>query len=278
MTETVCWSGDQTQGKRNYQEDYYKIIPPNAECHQLVCILADGMGGHAAGDVASKLAVEAFRDEIRKSGNVPHSQFLQALDAANRAIVNHITTNPEANGMGTTLVGLELDGDQLHWISVGDSILYQVSGSSVKRLNANHSMAPQLDAAAKRGEITREEALNSPSRNALLSALTGDPVGRVDISRTPWKVGSDDLILLASDGLETLAPEKIGELLLRNANGSAEHLCKTLLDAIEAENSPGQDNTTIIVARPFSISALGENLRDKTNDDDEVITRAIEPR
>lgn len=273
------WHAAQIQGSRSYQEDMFEIVPPGPAGAAMLCMLADGMGGHAAGDVAASLAIKAFKTEVlRARGGSLHSEFLKGLDEANRSISHHIKGHPETSGMGCTLLAVEISNEGVNWISVGDSLLYHYDGVSLSRLNADHSMAPQLDAAAKRGEITQDEALNSSSRNVLLSAVSGASISRVDVSRSPLMMKEDGILIAASDGLETLSKDQLLSLLEQTRHLDAEVICNALLGAVESAEQDGQDNTSVIVAKHTAELATRYDEADLPSSQDEVITRVVESR
>ena len=268
MTSTTLdFAGAQIAGKRAYQEDAFAFRDRTGDGAGLVCLLADGMGGHAAGDVAAQLSISVFAEELEGLSSPLHGQFMRALDQANRAISRTAKDDPDKAGMGCTFVAAEITDGQCHWISIGDSPLFYVSGTSIRRINADHSMAVQLDAAAERGEITREEAANSSSRNVLLSALTGDPITRVDQSKSGQVLAPGDWIILASDGIETLTPDEIVNIISGRPNANAEEVCASLLEAVEARDRSGQDNATVLAVR----ISTGNTAPDS----DEVITRPV---
>ena len=242
----ITLAAGQILGQRSRQEDAFRVVQLPEE-NTIVCVLADGMGGHAGGDVAANLVVKVFADEILSKDLPYHRQFANILDRANRAIENRIETDPALFGMGSTLVCAEIINDQIYWVSVGDSLLLHASNSEVKRLNADHSIAARLDKAAERGDITWEEAKNSKSRNALLSALTGEPISRVDISRMPVQLKHGDFLLLASDGIETLNQAEILEILAANTNEQPDLIIPEILESIERKQRGNQDNATIIL-------------------------------
>jgi len=241
-------AGQQGIGDRSYQEDAFRIFELGRALEPfLVAILADGMGGHAAGDIASNTAADAFAKSISDTAAPPYSRLVSGLDDANRAIRTRVEAEPACAGMGTTLVAVVLSADGLRWISVGDSLLLHVSKAGISRLNADHSMAPRLDAAARRGEITPEEAANSPSRSALLSAISGEDISRVDLSMEPLEIADGDRIIVASDGLDTLALDEIVSISDEMADQSIEHVANMLVRAVEERRKPKQDNVTVIV-------------------------------
>ena len=269
MTRAMLdYAGGQIAGKRAYQEDAFAFRALKGKDESLICLLADGMGGHAAGDVAANTSIQAFSDAIEWHSPPIQAQFVRALDKANRAIYSKAKDDPAKAGMGCTFVAVEVANGVCNWISIGDSPLFHISGNQIRRINADHSMAQQLDAAAARGEITVEEARNSSSRNILLSALTGDPISRMDQSKTARRLIKDDWVILASDGLETLAPDEILSVVVGNPRASAKQMCQLLLDAVDARDAPSQDNATVIAVRVL------EQPTDAVPDD-EVITRPI---
>jgi len=265
------YAGAQIGGKRAYQEDAFAFHALKGKDESLICLLADGMGGHAAGDVAANTSIDAFSEAIDWQSPPLKEQFIRALDKANRAIYRKAKDDPAKAGMGCTFVAVEVVNGLCNWISIGDSPLFHISGSKISRINADHSMAQQLDAAAARGEISVEEARTSSSRNILLSALTGDPISRVDQSKTARPLVTGDWIILASDGLETLEPDEILSLIHSNPGASAKQMCGLLLDAVEARDKPSQDNATVMAVRMLEQPAQPADVVP----DDEVITRPI---
>ena len=213
-----------TQGQRGYQEDSALVWPgestfewngsplPEAPGDGLVAVLADGMGGHAGGALASKTVCEAFIDSFARSsgGAAMREQLLQALNAGNDRITDIVRHDPALTGMGSTVVGAIFSANGLEWISVGDSPLYLYRRGEVALLNEDHSLAPALDKMAADGEISEEQARNDPRRHMLRSAITGEELDLIDISKQPLSLEQDDYIIVASDGIHTLEP---GELV-----------------------------------------------------------------
>lgn len=240
---------------------------PSKDGDHLICLLADGMGGHEAGEVASELAVSTFANGIAVNGAPEHSSFMPLLDAANRAIANEVNENPKYAGMGCTLVAMEIIADTFSWISVGDSPLFLLREGKLTRKNADHSIAGRLDAAAAMGEITWEDAKQSPDRNALLSALTGDRISRLDITKEPLLLRENDWLILASDGLETLDDDQIAQTVESVASQRAKDVVDALLQTVTSKASPKQDNTTVIAAKLITL--------DQAVESDNVVTRPI---
>lgn len=267
----IDFAGGQIAGTRDYQEDVYtaQIVENQDGQVSILAVVADGMGGHVGGALAAKLATEQFVSIALQSAPRIASRFTEALDAANRAIARRIAEDATKAGMGCTLLAVDYADGDLHWASVGDSVLYRVSGQHIERLNADHSLAPQIDAAAARGEITHEEAQNSSQRHVLRSALTGDRLTLADIPLRPIKVQRDDWIIIASDGIATLPDDQIISLLQAEPGLSAKSAVSTLLRAIERRAARHQDNATIVAIR------IGEVV---PRDRDQIPTRPIPAR
>ena len=225
------WRGEggQHQGARPYQEDSWalKRLADGA----LLAVVADGMGGHAGGAVASKLAVDAFVKSIEGGGLLS-----EALQSANQAVRAGAVGKPELAGMGATLVGALLLGEQGRWISVGDSPFFLVSATGLEQLNADHSLAPQIDALAARGLITAEEAANHPGRHTLREAVMGEPLSLID--EGVRQLGADARLLVCSDGVQSLDDGQIAAHAAKPVKG--------LIEAVLAVRSAHQDNITVI--------------------------------
>ena len=179
----IAWR--QIRGARAYQQDRAATVSVDGTQHLLV--LADGMGGHTSGDIASDIVVRKFFHawhDLEAPDEIP-DRLIFALQAANLAIYDRVMSEPELAGMGTTLVAAHVEGDRLHWISVGDSPLWLFQDGELARLNANHSVASLLDQQVADGEISAEEAVRSPERSHLLEAVTGNDIHLVDVSPDP---------------------------------------------------------------------------------------------
>ena len=233
------------QGERLSQEDYFDF--DNSKPQDFLMTLADGMGGHQGGAYASHYAIKAFMDSYYVTSGSVVKRLWQALQQANCQLALQSQLVQELTGMGCTLVGVVFDGEQLEWISVGDSPLWLYHAGRLQRLNADHSMKPLLQELVECGELTHQEATRHPDRNMLRSALTGTQIELIDYSSMPLKLSPDDRILLASDGIFSLSELEISHILQQNL--SAKQLVKELLEAVEAKQNPSQDNTTILVVK-----------------------------
>ena len=204
-------------GTRKTQEDYCENLSLN-DGKDFLMVLADGMGGHNAGDVASKLAVKTF---ISSFVNFDKSMQLgyrlnSSLYSCNTKVSQSIAENKSQEGMGCTLVAAYISDSYLSWISVGDSLLYILRGNKLLKLNADHSMMPVLEKAYQNGSLTKEEFNNHPQRNVLRSAVIGEDIELIDKNDKNFKLKNNDVILLASDGLLTLSELDIKNIILQN--------------------------------------------------------------
>lgn len=256
-----------TQGARDYQEDTAAFWPngedpfanpvprPDTAWNGSFAVLADGMGGHAGGALASRMACEHF---IAAAAGLEaddlHERLQAALDAANAAIAEKVSENPLLSGMGSTLVGAAFSNEGVEWISVGDSPLYLYRRGEVAVLNEDHSLAPELDRLVAAGRISEAEARRDPRRHMLRSAVTGDEIDMIDISQRPLPLEDGDYIVLASDGVETLDMSEMARIIQGYAVDGAKAVAHALIRAIESLREPHQDNATVLVVRPAPTS------------------------
>ena len=250
-----------TKGARNYQEDTAllwsgrEVQPSGQPAHAangdaVVAVLADGMGGHAGGALASRMACESFLKAYTGcEGGANTERLVEALAAANEAIAKTVDANPMLAGMGSTLVGVTFGADGIEWVSVGDSPLLLYRRGEIALLNEDHSLAPELDRLAAAGTISEDEARRDPRRHMLRSAVTGDDIDLVDVSQRPLKVEPGDYIILASDGLQTLEPAEIERIVAAYADDGATAVANALIRAVEALKDPHQDNATVVAVR-----------------------------
>lgn len=243
------------QGGRDYQEDAIVTdFPFGADSG--VVVLADGMGGHAAGDVASKLVVTEVFSELKfqsthfasQENAIP--QFLTAAAAnANDIIGQHVAAHPETHGMGATLVSVVVVENRMFWMSIGDSPLYLFRGSALTQLNEDHSLAPQIDFMVQSGLLDPELGRNHPDRNCLTSVILGERVARSDCPQTPFSLDVGDIVIVSSDGLQFLSHAQIEKILARYRRKTAAEIAGYLLEAIEALGDPDQDNCAFCVIK-----------------------------
>lgn len=249
-----------SQGARAYQEDAAaawpgegpltaSLPPAPPDDTRLVAVLADGMGGHVGGALASNTICSIFLEHFAKGGGGHVERLASGLAQANAAIARKTSAEPSMQGMGATFVGVAFAPQGAHWISVGDSPLYLFRGGELVRLNEDHSLAPLLDKLAEEGKITAEEARNDARRHYLRSAVTGDELDLVDASERALVLQAGDIVLLASDGLLTLADDDIRRVLAAYKDDGIAAVADALLRAVALEGDPHQDNITVVVVR-----------------------------
>ncbi|WP_277073685.1 PP2C family protein-serine/threonine phosphatase [Simonsiella muelleri] len=229
-------------GNRESQQDAINSLRVSPQLQLFV--LADGMGGHNGGETASQSVIQSFLDYFANpiADESPTDALYTALLRANAALLTRTLQQPELQGMGTTLVAVLIqENGQFDYISVGDSPLYQFSGS-LKRINANHAFAEDLKKMVQVGAISAEEAEQHPQRHAITSALTGNAITHIDQSSGCLKMG--ERLILASDGIQTLSHEQI-EKQIQHVEFA--ELTTRLLQAVIAQQKPQQDNASIIV-------------------------------
>ena len=240
-------AGAQIDGARDYQEDAFLIThltDAKGNASALV-IIADGMGGHAAGNVASNMAVQAFNKHV--SANYPAQGAAKVLHEcvlkANKSIKETTAETPALAGMGCTMVAAILEDGKLWWASVGDSHLYLIRNKELLKKNADHSYGGFLDRMAAAGTPVEPEP--GLARNMLMSAVTGDDINEIDVPETPFELQAGDRVLLCSDGMDTLSAGKI--IQFSAWSESPKECAEALLNAVAEAKMPKQDNTTCVV-------------------------------
>ncbi|MEX3015939.1 protein phosphatase 2C domain-containing protein [Gymnodinialimonas hymeniacidonis] len=246
---TALW-----QGKRPYQEDTL-LADFHGGMDRGFAVLADGMGGHAAGDLASRLVVIDAVSHLKflmhdgaALEQTLQSELTSAIETANDVLKDRAADDRRLQGMGATFLATVLFEDRLYWASVGDSPLYLWREGKLKQLNEDHSMAPIIDQMAKSGELTEEEAANHPDRNALTSVLMGRSVKSMDVPKTATVLDPGDVLIQASDGLQYLDEAEIVKVLEGlGAEASSREIADALMQALFDLDDPAQDNTAIMV-------------------------------
>ncbi|MEW6623202.1 MAG: Stp1/IreP family PP2C-type Ser/Thr phosphatase [Bacillota bacterium] len=206
-------------------------------------IVADGMGGHRAGRLASSLAIETARSWFLKYKDKTKDKrelILQSMIQANYVLIQHATQNPETSGMGTTMTLMYLDNGVALIGHVGDSRAYHVSSYGIARLTNDHSYVGEL---VRMGGITEADALNHPQRNLLLRAIGGCENIEIDFISKPLKLGEH--ILLCTDGLfNILHDEELKSIIMVNTVNKA---VETMVHS--ALMRGGHDNITAILVK-----------------------------
>jgi serine/threonine protein phosphatase PrpC len=244
------------QGQRESQEDAIAARMFDAADAGYV-VIADGMGGHAAGEVASELVVAAWREsldaELEVTAPPSEAAVVDALPLAamqaNAAIAAHCEDKGGEINMGSTLLGLLLLGQHAYWISIGDSPLYLFRDGVLRQINEDHSMAPMIDAQVADGKLTEAEAQAHPDRNQLTSVIMGGAIPKVDCPETSLELTASDVLILGSDGLQYLSDAELQAVVRDNAHAWAQDIADALWQALRAKGDPDQDNASIGVVK-----------------------------
>ena len=245
MRADIAWG--QIQGARRSQQDTAACLSWPHDLHLLV--LADGIGGHVGGAVASETVVTSFRDAFVGSPDLPtRTRLVHALQEANLALFDRAEAEPRLAGMGTTIAAAGLEGGSLYWVSVGDSPMWLFRAGEMRRLNEDHSVGGMLEKSVAAGEISAEDAAGARDRSSLLDAVQGNDIKLVDAPRSPLALCPGDIVVLASDGVESCANDELREIACSGHPSSAD-LADAVLEAVESHEKPGQDNATVIVLR-----------------------------
>jgi protein phosphatase len=245
-------ASESVQGRRPYNEDSFLTLTlPDG---RLLLAVADGMGGHAAGEVASALAIQVLREAVAAGKDLE-----SAVTLANERVHQMARSEPGKHGMGTTLVTVLSDGEHFHVANVGDSRAYLVTSHGVRQLTEDHSF---LAEAMRRGQ-SEEEARSSPWKDALTRSIgTNDDV-EVDVFG-PFPIEGDLALVICSDGLyKTLGNEELRSLFADSTD--AHDAAKRLVAA--AYDAGSDDNITVVVAESGRVprdDAAGEGTPART--------------
>lgn len=211
-------------------------------------LLADGMGGHNAGEVASAIAVDTIQANLleqahRREDDAP-ALLSEAIDQANQTILADAASQPHCAGMGTTIVAVLFHGDGITLAHVGDSRIYRLRGKQFRQMTTDHSLVQEL---VQNGYLTSEEARASANKNLITRALGIDAAVEVDVAHDQCESG--DLFLLCSDGLTDLVPDDEIHTLL-NLHADDETLDAAVVALVEIANEKGgADNISVILIR-----------------------------
>lgn len=222
---------------REVNEDCWLLEQPREEAvlgqKGILALVADGMGGHAAGDVASKLAASVIRAKYYDSAAPPAPALEEALHVANRALYQMATRQAHLRGMGTTCTALVLWNDVALSAQVGDSRLYLVRDAQIYLMSEDHSAVMEM---VRRGAMSLADARQHEDKNIILRALGPQPNVEVSVWQTPFPLHAGDQFVLCSDGLYdlvrddeiqqtvcTLAPAEACEQLIALANERGGH-------------------------------------------------------
>ncbi|HEV8510183.1 MAG TPA: Stp1/IreP family PP2C-type Ser/Thr phosphatase [Gemmatimonadales bacterium] len=248
---------------RDHNEDRFLVadltrkaasLQPEVRQHDIgprgtLLVVADGMGGAAAGELASEMATDTIYDHLVKTWNSEHEvtpqrfayRLKEAVEVANASIHAHAKAHPEVRGMGTTTTAAGVLNDHLYLTQVGDSRAYLIRGGQAHQITKDQSLMQRL---VEAGELTEEEAAQSERRNIILQALGPDPKVKVDL--THQEVRRGDILVLCSDGLSgQVKKEEIAKIVTQAKDLSA--ACEQLIAL--ANERGGPDNITVVIAR-----------------------------
>lgn len=240
-------------GARKRQEDAWSVQVVSDEGTDepvLLAAVADGMGGLPAGDRASRITIRAFVSSFALVPKPPAERLRPALVHANGEMASAIEDDPSLRGMGSTLVSGLFFEDRFRWLSVGDSLVFHWRAGELRRINPLHTYGRELDARAARGEISAVRAALHPDRAAITSAVMGRPLAEVAEGEPDLTAG--DVVILASDGIETLSTEEIVAVCGTHGTSRASRIAEAIIRRIEQRAIPWQDNATVVVVCPRS--------------------------
>ena len=231
--------------KRKMNQDYVFVSENPVGNLSNLFVVADGMGGHNAGDYASSHAVHTLVEEIQKDADFnPIKVIRHAIETANTEILTQAQQKDELRGMGTTMVVATIVGHYAYVANVGDSRLYVIQGQ-IHQITKDHSLVQEM---VRIGEIKPEEARNHPDKNIITRALGAERT--VDIDFFDLKMEPDSVILMCSDGLSNMVEDsKLEEIILdhtKELSQKGEQLLR------EANQNGGKDNIAVILVEPFT--------------------------
>jgi len=239
MTIRDAAGATDTGHKRRRNEDAYVCEPP-------LFAVADGMGGHQAGEVASRIAAAALREHVEPAGGPEHVEAL--IREANRRIWQASLEDVSASGMGTTVTVALVEDDLITIGHVGDSRAYRIRDRRIEQLTDDHSLAAELE---RSGKLSAEEARAHPQRSVITRALGTEPDVEIDTFTLEGRPG--DLYLLCSDGLSSMVEDAEILEVLEGRRGSLDSAARELVRA--ANRSGGEDNITVVC---FELGAEGD--------------------
>lgn len=238
---------------RTNNEDAARFVRPSTlevrSTKGFLAIVADGMGGHAAGEVASQMAVETVAKTYYQREESPEESLFLALTKANRAIWQTAGRNSRQRGMGTTCTAVAICNNRLYLAHVGDSRFYLLKNGQLLQLSTDHTYVQSL---VSQGVITTAEAEKHPERNVLTRAMGTHNKVEIDIAVLSQTFRDEDRLLLCTDGLyDYLSSDEIAQLLLiPTLNEAAQQLVEL------AKQRGGHDNITVLLVERVSSNAF----------------------
>lgn len=228
--------------RRNINQDYVFCEENAIGNLPNLFIVADGMGGHNAGDYASRFCVEYFTQRIKESTKAsPIAMIEAAIKETNDILRGKAQEQSELEGMGTTFVAATIFHKDMYVANIGDSRLY-VIGKEMKQITEDHSL---VEAMVKNGELDREEARVHPNKNIITRAIGANTTVEPDFFEVNLVDG--DIVLMCSDGLTNMLEDEVIEKIIRDNSDDLELAAQTLVKS--ANTNGGKDNITIIIIK-----------------------------
>lgn len=237
----ILYSATDVGRVRKVNQDYvFASKKPVGKLPNLL-IVADGMGGHNAGDRASSYAAEVMLETIEKSKERnPVKNLRHAIEAANQKVFEEAGSEEKYRGMGTTIVAATVVKGILHVANVGDSRLYVV-GNRIRQITEDHSLVEEM---VRLGNLSKEEARCHPDRNIITRAVGVEPKVKIDFFE--WKLQKEDIVLMCSDGLSGMVDDaKIQQIIQEYSDLQQAGEC--LIET--ARENGGRDNITVLLAK-----------------------------
>ena len=231
--------------KRKMNQDYVFASADQVGNLPNLFVVADGMGGHNAGDYASSHAVGIVVEEIREDADFnPVKVIRHAIESANTEIITQAQKDEKLRGMGTTMVAATIVGHYAYVANVGDSRLY-VAGEQIQQITKDHSLVQEM---VRMGELNAEEARNHPDKNIITRALGAERT--VDVDFFDLKLEPGNVVLMCSDGLSNMVEDdRIGEII-SDTDRDLQERGQALIS--EANRNGGKDNIAIVLIEPFA--------------------------
>ena len=230
--------------KREINQDYVFATDETIGNLPNLLVVADGMGGHRAGDFASRFTVEVLAEEVQNSKETHPEQILgNAIQTANERLMEEAAKDSRLEGMGTTLVAATILDHVLYFANVGDSRLYLIN-KEIHQLSKDHSMVEEM---VRLGGLTEEEAKHHPDKNIITRAM--GVKDKVEPDFFEYRLKGGDTILMCSDGLTNMVDDDEIFQIVKSARDIVEAV-ETLIQ--RANENGGSDNIGIVLAQPYA--------------------------
>lgn len=239
-------------GRREYQQDVSIVSYENKNGDtKAIAILCDGMGGMSNGEIASNICVNQIFDDYRKQQKIenPNQFLIEEAQKADSYVSSLTDKDGEPLNSGCTLIAAIIDSKQLSWVSVGDSRIYVIRDDEMVQVTTDHNYMMILSEKVEQGEISMEEAISNPKKEALISYIGMCGLNLIDSNANPFELKSDDFVLMCSDGLyRTLSKEEMKYIIKNNYN-NVSLAVQELVEAAVVNGSVNQDNTSAILIK-----------------------------